>query len=893
MEPTAADTQRSASPTFSGTDRRAAASPPGGTALFGYGLLLLLFVAYPAALVLPVSGPVPLLFRLALPTRFWMSLAALVWVLLTPARGARPLLRPYARPWSRDPHGVELHRGGRPVLLLGVLAIASVCLLSGFVGRTRHLEDVVTAAGLFALPVFFATCPRRVLPRRLPAVLGLLWLVQVCHGLWQLSVDFEMVGTAGNRNWAAALIASLLPWAWLAAAKLARRAPPRAQRRWTAAAVVATSGLTLFLLVHARSRGTWLVLAAYLVAWLAGSRVPRRIRGAVLLALAGAAGLGIAASRAQIQQALAADIRPPLWRQTVRMVLDRPVLGAGPGSFTREFARYRSSDHSAKPNAADVTEHPHNEFLNIAATLGIPLALAWLALLIPLLLPSTRSQPFWRSVHFSAWMLVGCAMLDKTWIQPPTSLLGPMFVGLLWRPLIRTRPQPGSRPRMLRALVLPAAACAVLCALFVGVRTWRVGWLFRKAYLCEVRQDDLGAYGAFERTTHIDPANVRTHLFAGISANNCRQGELALVHLRRAHELDANFAHVNLEMGLALVQLGHHGAALPFLMHETTLHPYRRPGHLFLYCALLGAEEWDEARAVRRSLEMLGKRRLTQRRGQDWLRGCAEAWLAAVRRGDRGAAFGCARALTADLNGPARYRTAEPAFSGLAEKTGLDDGFCRQDFGPADFDHWRLSVRLHDDAEEFRGKPLETLFHAVQERSAAHERRPEEAGTAALSHDDTGNAARQFTLLACRLGYEAVLLVDTAGVGLGVVCLHDGTDAWLAAPAKRAFLRGVTPSDLVEDDELLAALALDRARLRGAGLSLLVHPLDFCSRTQVLAQILDAPLGPAPPLPNQSPMLRRQTWRDLSGIPASTGGASLPVGFDSSAFTPLGASPRP
>ena len=871
----------------------APASPVAGrlSRLWPALVVVLLFAAYPGALVLPVSGPVPLLFHLALPTRFWLSLAALVWVLLTPARGMRPLLRTGDRWWSGRTCAQDLRAGAQPVVLICVLTILGACLFGGLVGRTRQLEDVVTAAGLFAVPVFFATCPRRMIPRRLPGALALLWLAQVCHGLWQLSVRFEMVGTAGNRNWAAALIASLLPWTWLIGARLCRRMPRRARKRSTRLGIVVTTGLTLFLLVHARSRGTWLVLLSYLLAWQAWPRVPRRARVTVFLALAAAAALGIAACRTRLGRTLRADIRPPLWRQTVRMVLDRPMLGVGAGNFTREFSLYRSRDHLARPNAADVTEHPHNEVLNIAATLGIPLALAWLALLLPLLLPPPRSHPFWRSAHFSAWVLVGCAMLDKTWVQPPTGLLGPVFVGLLWRPRVRTRTRSGSRPATLRLLVAPVAACTVLCALLVGLRTWRMGWLFREAYLCESGQDHLGAYQAFEHATRVQPGNVRAHLFAGISANNSRQGELALPHLGQAHELDPNFAHVNLEMGLALSQLEHHAAALPFLRRETELHPYRRPGYLFLYQALLGAERCDEARGVRRRLGELGEHRLSQRRGEEWLHGCAEAWLTAVRRGTPGTAFACARALTADLNGSPRYRTAEPAFAGLAEQAGVGPGLCCEDFGPVDFDYWRLAVRRCDAVEGFRGKPLESLFHAVRHPSGTRQHTP--AARDAIGDDATGNGARRFALLACRLGYEGVLLVDAAGADLGVVCLHDGTDAWLAAPAKGAFLRGVTAADLLGDAELLAALGMNRDRLHGVGLALPVHPLAFCSRTQVLAQMLAAALGPASPLLDQSPTLRRQTWRDLGGASASADGIDLPVGFDLGAFALPRTSPKP
>ena len=51
-------------------------------------------------------------------------------------------------------------------------------------------------------------------------------------------------------------------------------------------------------------------------------------------------------------QALRTDIRLPLYASTVRLIRDRPLLGAGPGNFRREFAAYRSAAHKSRAVAA-------------------------------------------------------------------------------------------------------------------------------------------------------------------------------------------------------------------------------------------------------------------------------------------------------------------------------------------------------------------------------------------------------------------------------------------------------------------------------------------------------------------------------------------------------------
>ncbi|MFA5206572.1 MAG: O-antigen ligase family protein, partial [Lentisphaeria bacterium] len=462
-------------------------------------LLAALFAAYPLALVRPVHTGSSLVFYLILPVFFWFSLICLAWLLTTPAGGVGTAAAPGPAAW----------RGRLPALLtLGLVAWVAG---DAFVHPGATLFDTVAALGAFAVPAWVALAPRHCLPRRLPLVLALVWTAGALHGLWQTRVGFEVVGLAGNRNWMASTMLALLPWVWLAltprqpsgtlgenllrkgcspnpfpnlfaslvaesagssrlkqrrfrwwgclripqpAQKVSegglgenpfQRVSPKGARLVAGLMAVGVGG---FLAWRAESRAAWLALAGYGLVFGVLPRFSWPGRGLLLLGLAGVLAAGAVAWPERVAQAVGDDIRLPLWAQTARLVKDHPVGGCGPGLFRREFVAYKSAEQMERRVAATITEHPHNEPLNLAATLGLPAAVLWLALWWPLV---RRPRGGWlAAAHFTAWMIFCQAWFDKTLVQPPTQVAGYLCLGLLWRPWLACRLQPARRPPVLR-----------------------------------------------------------------------------------------------------------------------------------------------------------------------------------------------------------------------------------------------------------------------------------------------------------------------------------------------------------------------------------------------------------------------------------------------------------
>jgi cytochrome c-type biogenesis protein CcmH/NrfG len=67
--------------------------------------------------------------------------------------------------------------------------------------------------------------------------------------------------------------------------------------------------------------------------------------------------------------------RVQYWQSSLHMIADHPIVGCGPGNFQNVYSQYKL------PEAAEEVADPHNFLLEIAATAGLPAALAFLAVL--------------------------------------------------------------------------------------------------------------------------------------------------------------------------------------------------------------------------------------------------------------------------------------------------------------------------------------------------------------------------------------------------------------------------------------------------------------------------------------------------------------------------------
>jgi O-antigen ligase len=104
------------------------------------------------------------------------------------------------------------------------------------------------------------------------------------------------------------------------------------------------------------------------------------------------------------------------WRDALTVIGDRPLLGTGPDSFTLGWYGQTAALADPLTGARSYFEDPHNVYLAIAATMGIPAALALLALFGMALrsgienLKATVGHPETRGVY-AAWLAAMSGLL--------------------------------------------------------------------------------------------------------------------------------------------------------------------------------------------------------------------------------------------------------------------------------------------------------------------------------------------------------------------------------------------------------------------------------------------------------------------------------------------------
>lgn len=792
---------------------RGAVTPPrrgaGGSGCWWWvrGLLLLgLFAGYPVALVIPMGLGFRLAFHIGLPWFQVLTLTAAGYLAVTPVcGGARRCLR-----WA---------------FAAAIWGAAALHLAAALAGGTADLFRVTETAGMVILPAFFAAVPGRALPRRLDMVLFALWAVQLVHCGMQALAGHEPVALAGNRNWAATLVALLTPWACWAL----RRVRPAPARRLLQGAA---AGLSLWVVYACHCRATWLALALYAVVF--GVLRPLRPAGRVLVAaalLAGAFGL-LVSHPDKAAKWIAEDIRLPLYASSLRLWRDHPLLGVGPGNFAREFVAYRSAAQKSRAVSAAVTDHPHCEALNAALAAGPAALLLWaLALAVPLFLRAGRS-PARCLAHAALWLLVVHGLLDKVLVQPPTSVLAVLFAGVLWRPHLRLRADPDCRRGALRAARVPAAAVVSALALYVAGRELIQGVLFRRAYLAEAagrRMEAAGAveearaqyrraYEAYAQSTRVAPRNVRTHAYAGICANSTlRDPELALPHLRRAMELERDFAHLNAEAGLALGALGRHEEAFPFFLREARLFPFDiEPQRHLLVCALAtgrtGLLEPVHGRLLDNCV-----RKVWQALGEDTAGALTLSLRDALARGNPTEALAAANALLRPLD----PQPVEAPFTAAVGES-LTEALRTAPFGVLDYRWWReLEETRHQWVAELCADPAELLRWLR---------------AAGLTREELWGRLPDAARLA---GFSPACLEHSApGFGRRFVGLRRGKEHWLLDLDLGEAVPGASLAGLLTRPDLAGGRGVRAEEMRGAAVRVPAHPLQFLARTQVLGALV-------------------------------------------------------
>jgi O-antigen ligase/Tfp pilus assembly protein PilF len=423
----------------------------------------------------------------------------------------------------RSSRGGERPPEPAPLRTAGLILIAAhlISLVSA-----RSLTDAVEPILILAAGVTVYGCMRGGLLRREPAlalipVISGVALIVACIGIGQKLAKVEAVATEGNRNYAGALCAMLLPPAV---------AFSRAGRPWTRAlAGLAAAGLVAELLIS-ESRGGFLgALTGLLLA--GGVLVIRKVPRGAAVASAAIAVLVVTFSATQGQAQMSqtrletAVFRLEAWKSGLRMFGRRPLIGWGAGGFSTEYPPFRSEaefhiSHSDGRKAFIEVEDPHSSWVAVGVETG---ALGLLALLLVVYVAArlwryyVRKSPDPETSALLAGLGGGAAAylvaggFNTLTLHVSHTVLFWGFLALI-EILGDQRPwRAGSRVREARAAIPAAAAVVAAFACFWTLRTAEAEAAIREGM--QEKTTDKVRESLLREAIDLDPNSWKAHYY--------------------------------------------------------------------------------------------------------------------------------------------------------------------------------------------------------------------------------------------------------------------------------------------------------------------------------------------------------------------------------------------
>ncbi|MGQ9771491.1 MAG: O-antigen ligase family protein [Thermogutta sp.] len=203
------------------------------------------------------------------------------------------------------------------------------------------------------------------------------WTVLILSVSLVLGIPSERPPDAADRKRTASSIPGDKPRFFQSLMHLTR-SPHSHQIVWTVVLVLAL-GLLGICLILTKSRSAYvsmfvvvaILLGASLSHWKKQWRIATCIITGLVISMIGVAIFLRGLDWAVLSEAgKSLSYRWEYWLATTRMIWDHPLLGCGPGNFRYAYLRYKL------PQASEEVSDPHNFVLELAATAGLPAALA-------------------------------------------------------------------------------------------------------------------------------------------------------------------------------------------------------------------------------------------------------------------------------------------------------------------------------------------------------------------------------------------------------------------------------------------------------------------------------------------------------------------------------------
>jgi hypothetical protein len=196
-------------------------------------------------------------------------------------------------------------------------------------------------------------------------------------------------------------------------------------------------------LAWTESKAGWLIALAMAFVSALQVNIPKRVKWAAVVIVVLGGGLGFFVRYESYFQkgARSAGARIEYWKAAVRIAASNPLLGTGPGTFQRSYARI-------KPPEAEMARLAHNDYLQQASDSGLPgFALYFGFIFASLYILYRKSTCRISHIHFAVWLgTFGLALQGFVEFGLYiTALSWPMFffLGWLWANQSKTSPPNG------------------------------------------------------------------------------------------------------------------------------------------------------------------------------------------------------------------------------------------------------------------------------------------------------------------------------------------------------------------------------------------------------------------------------------------------------------------
>ncbi|MBL7171122.1 MAG: tetratricopeptide repeat protein [Candidatus Omnitrophica bacterium] len=284
-------------------------------------------------------------------------------------------------------------------------------------------------------------------------------------------------------------------------------------------------------------------------------------------------------------------IRSPIWQGTHKMIKENLLTGTGIGSFSKVYPSFRPPEYFLFRDAAPMTLHSHNEFLEIWAELGIIGLLLWCGFLVSLFYFVLKKIDSSNSlfIHGALSGIVGLFIQNMFSVSLRIPFINfYLWIGLGMSMALIKNKNFGQAPLRLQGM-FPQAKKLILAFLFLGLIIWTSvrfivfpflgDFYFGRGYL-ERRKGNLSrAISYYSKAINFTPQPRDIYYKRAFILGKTGREKDALNDYLKVEEISPGYARIYRNLGITYLSLGEIDKAIENLNKAIATNPYDSHAH--------------------------------------------------------------------------------------------------------------------------------------------------------------------------------------------------------------------------------------------------------------------------------------------------------------------------